>query len=162
VDGQQPWPSRVIRIDFSSLADPKPYWVQFFDTGPSQGAWVGEGHVTPWLDGPSFADVRDARRKLAVRLAEADGAVPISMDAPQAPVKPLPASRAWQPGASAASAEYRPNKRLRRSSRAQGEELSEEVLREVNEMRAQIAAAQERQRQLEREIDEAMEQPSEE
>lgn len=157
----QPWPSRVLRIDFSSLADPKPYWVQFFDTGASQGAWVGEAQVTAWQDGPSFDDVRDARRKLAVRLAEGDGAVPISSNVEQAPVKPVRlgrvnGSRSKGDGGQA-SEEYAPQKRSRRnstapSSAAVGE--SQAVLQRMEEMSSQLEEAKKRQEALEKEMEE--------
>ena len=74
------WPARVLRIDFSSLADPKPYWVQFFDSGPPEGAWVGEIHVKPWTEGPSYGSIVQARRRNAVGLAEAAGAEKISTE----------------------------------------------------------------------------------
>lgn len=74
------WPARVLRIDFSSLADPKPYWVQFFDSGPPEGAWVGEIHVKPWTEGPSYGSIVQARRRSAVGLAEAAGAEKISTE----------------------------------------------------------------------------------
>lgn len=73
------WPARVLRIDFSSLADPRPYWVQFFDAGPPEGAWVGEAHVKAWAEGPSFESIKEARRRNAVRLAEAGSSRPVSL-----------------------------------------------------------------------------------
>eukprot|EP00927_Polykrikos_kofoidii_P030933 TRINITY_DN26607_c0_g1_i1.p1 TRINITY_DN26607_c0_g1~~TRINITY_DN26607_c0_g1_i1.p1 ORF type:complete len:775 (+),score=160.59 TRINITY_DN26607_c0_g1_i1:136-2460(+) len=74
-----PWPARVLRVDFTSLTDSKPYWVQFFDSGPSVGAWVAEPQICSWREGPSsLREIKDSRRRLAVRLAEADGATPIS------------------------------------------------------------------------------------
>lgn len=99
------WPARVLRIDFSSLADPKPYWVQFFDAGPPEGAWVGEIHVKPWSDGPSFRSIVQARRRNAVRLAEADGAPQISAE------ERAPASRRKRP----AEDPENPNARRRRA-----------------------------------------------
>ena len=68
----------MLRIDFSSLADPRPYWVQFFDAGPPEGAWVGEAHVKSWAEGPSFEGIKEARRRNAVRLAEEAGAKVVS------------------------------------------------------------------------------------
>lgn len=115
------WPARVLRIDFSSLADPKPYWVQFFDAGPPEGAWVGEIHVKPWSDGPSFRSIVQARRRNAVRLAEADGAPQISEErapasrrkrAAEDPENPNPRRRR-------AVAEDSPENRPRRSRRGE-------------------------------------------
>eukprot|EP00435_Cladocopium_sp_Y103_P056970 s1152_g19.t1 len=117
------WPARVLRIDFSSLADPKPYWVQFFDAGPPEGAWVGEIHVKPWSDGPSFRSIVQARRRNAVRLAEADGAPQISTEerapasrrkrpAQEDPENPNPSRRR-------AVAEDSPENRPRRSRRGE-------------------------------------------
>jgi len=148
----QPWPARVLRIDFSSLADPRPYWVQFFDTGPNTGSWVSEGHVSPWSEGPAFGDIREARRKLAVRLAEADGAPPLNPNVQQAPVKPLPAfSRSAIPGCPTTVAHA-----TAPSSRRRNETVTNSALmRKVDEIREQIEASQKRQRLLEEEIDKA-------
>eukprot|EP00747_Dinoflagellata_sp_TGD_P144491 gnl/TRDRNA2_/TRDRNA2_176503_c2_seq12.p1 gnl/TRDRNA2_/TRDRNA2_176503_c2~~gnl/TRDRNA2_/TRDRNA2_176503_c2_seq12.p1 ORF type:complete len:630 (+),score=125.94 gnl/TRDRNA2_/TRDRNA2_176503_c2_seq12:136-2025(+) len=91
------WPARVKRIDFSSLADPSPYWVSFFDTNADEGAWLSEGLVYPWSEGPAWKQIKNAKVRLAVRLAEAAGAPPIS-GMPQledrAARNPLPSSRA--------------------------------------------------------------------
>jgi len=157
----QPWPARVLRIDFSSLADPKPYWVQFFDTGPSQGSWVGETQVQAWEDGPTFAEVRDARRKLAVRLAEGDGARPISSNVEQAPVKPVAAARAaarrprgesGQAHAPSQDGPKRPRRNVGASSASDGP--SDDVAKRMEEMSSQLAEARKRQELLEREIEE--------
>lgn len=75
-----PWPAQVLRIDFSSLADPKPYWVQYFDAGPPEGAWVGDTHVKCWSEGPGFMSIAQTKRRNAVRLAEAAGAPTVSID----------------------------------------------------------------------------------
>jgi len=151
-----PWPARVLRIDFNSLEDGHPYWVQFFDTGPCQGNWVGEGNLVPWSESPSFASIRDARRKLAVRLAEAKGAEPISGPGPRAPIAPLPTSRAIPKKRASPPARRAissgPRKRQRHAS---PDEEEQDYSSQMDEMRELIEAARERQRRLEREIDEA-------
>lgn len=148
----QPWPARVLRIDFSSLADPRPYWVQFFDTGQSTGSWVSEDHASPWSEGPDFGDIREARRKLAVRLAEADGAPPMNPNVQQAPVKPLPAvSRSATPGCPSTVAHANAPSTRRRSQPVTNTAL----MQKVDEIREQIEASQKRQRLLEEEIDKA-------
>ena len=75
-----PWPARVVRIDFSSTKDPRPYWVQFFNSGPLEGDWVGTRHVVPWQSdkAPSFKKLKQVKQRNAVLLAEAAGAPKIS------------------------------------------------------------------------------------
>lgn len=68
--GRLPWPARVLRIDFASLTDPKPYWAQFFTMGPPKGEWVGDSQLLGWSEGPSRNEVRDPRRRAALKLAE--------------------------------------------------------------------------------------------
>eukprot|EP00929_Paragymnodinium_shiwhaense_P021562 TRINITY_DN14028_c0_g2_i3.p1 TRINITY_DN14028_c0_g2~~TRINITY_DN14028_c0_g2_i3.p1 ORF type:complete len:658 (-),score=180.92 TRINITY_DN14028_c0_g2_i3:158-2131(-) len=88
VPADQPvWPVRVIKVDFTSLADAKPYWVEFFDSGPRQGAWVSDSQLVPWANGPKWSTVKESKRKTAIRLAEADGAEPFSRAGPAKPVK---------------------------------------------------------------------------
>jgi len=163
-----PWPARVLRIDFVSLTDSRPYWVQFFDSGPTVGAWVAEVQVTPWQRGPAFATIKDSRRRLAVRFAEADGASPWSHTGAAAPVKPMPSaeprsvavsqhrSRAYpaRPGDTVRST---PAKRRRpaRQEDGSGEDEDEALEHKVDEMRKLIVEARERQRRLERQLDEA-------
>ncbi|CAJ1413361.1 unnamed protein product, partial [Effrenium voratum] len=118
------WPAQVLRIDFSSLADPKPYWVQYFDAGPPEGAWVGEVHVRAWTSGPRFSALAQARRRNAVRLAEAAGAPRLSEGesqgpAPKSPRRKRPVRDVVQDPAE----EMRP----RRSRRGEGVELLTEL-----------------------------------
>jgi len=154
----QYWPARVAKVDFSSLADPKPLWVLFYDTGAKEGAWVSEGQVKPWVQGPAFSDVREAKRRLAVRLAEADGAAPISGTGPQAPVAALPPSRVAQAKRAPEVAD-RPVKRQRQrrapTSAPEMDNDAVELSQQMGEMRQLILAARERQQRLERELDEA-------
>lgn len=159
-----PWPARILRIDFTSLADPKPYWVEFFDTGPHTGKWVSEAQVVAWEDGPAYGSIKDARRRLGVRLAEAAGAEPISGNA-KAPLQPIPASRAA--GSARVSAPSRcfkatpAPKRPRRAAKSpeakspEVEDDNSELSKQVDEMRSLIEAARERQRRLELEIEQA-------
>lgn len=152
------WPARVLRIDFTSVADTRPYWVQFFDSvkGPPTGAWVGESQALSWVEGPAFDTVKDARRRLAIRLAEADGAAPISGGGAVAPT-PLSthlAAAARPPPASAG----RPPKRSRRTvSAPEEEDTVQKAGTELKEMRGMIAAARLRQARLELQLEEAAE-----
>jgi len=154
------WPARVLCIDFTSLADTKPYWVQFFETGPPKGIWAGEAQVLPWLEGPDFASVQGARRRLAIRLAEADGAVPISGTAQQAPIKPLPKLLPPQrsiggvvmPRSSARRRHYPPSAPPSQQEGPMEEELSQQV----QEMRELVMAASARQDRLEKVLGEAL------
>jgi len=165
------WPGRVLRVDFSSLTDPKPYWVRFYDPkNKSEGAWMSDTHVEPWSKGPSFASVRDAQRKLAVRLAEADGAAPISGCGPQAPRTPLPRLGASTPRLVPSApppqkrprTEATPRRRLRRASddaaAGDGSSAAPAVMlsQQAAEVQQLIDAAKARQARLEREIDEVI------
>ena len=128
-------------MDFSSLADPRPYWVQFFDTGPSLGSWVSEAQVTPWTEGPPWAAVRDSRRRNAVRLAEAAGALSSALG--------TPAKRARSPALESPGEQGKPRARPRREPAApvgKPTPVEEELSQQVGEMRELIAAARERQR----------------
>eukprot|EP00928_Gymnodinium_smaydae_P035330 TRINITY_DN24883_c0_g1_i1.p1 TRINITY_DN24883_c0_g1~~TRINITY_DN24883_c0_g1_i1.p1 ORF type:complete len:661 (-),score=131.49 TRINITY_DN24883_c0_g1_i1:184-2037(-) len=89
-----PWPARLLHVDFASATDTRPYWVQFFDSGPSLGSWVSESQVLPWSSGPALADVRDSKRRLAVRLAEADGAPSTRGGQGSAAMEPKPLEQA--------------------------------------------------------------------
>eukprot|EP00930_Biecheleria_cincta_P004879 TRINITY_DN105808_c0_g1_i1.p1 TRINITY_DN105808_c0_g1~~TRINITY_DN105808_c0_g1_i1.p1 ORF type:complete len:701 (+),score=159.39 TRINITY_DN105808_c0_g1_i1:76-2103(+) len=163
-----PWPAKVLRLDFSSLADPKPYWVQYCDTGAPQGNWVGEKEIIPWEEGPSFDQVLQARRRNAVRLAEGAGAPPISNVASRSKSYTAPVSRVSQssrtaPGKKrgadpAASANVQKRQRRRRATEEEDDEEEEEEdpqqAEQVLEMRRLIQEARERQRALERQIDE--------
>jgi len=156
-----PWPARVLRVDFVSLADPKPFWVQFYDTGVSEGAWVGDTQAVPWLEGPSFSSVRDSRRRLAIRLAEADGAAPISGSGPKASVTPVPVgtvSRQTRCAPSGGTTSAARSKRLRKVplQEATAAREDDELSQQVEEVRALVEKAKERQRHLEKEIDQAM------
>lgn len=180
-----PWPARITRIDFCSLTDIRPYFAEYFDSPPSGGNWLSEMQITPWSEGPSFAAVRDNKRKTAVRLAEADGAQPISdASLAQAPVKPLPDRRGVLPVHLRYDATVR---RIGASSRAAGETdafsppptrmrrlrvksprqvafqfddlgTEAELSQQAAEMRELIEAARERQARLEREYDQQMSQ----
>lgn len=152
----QLWPARVLRIDFTSAADTRPYWVQFFDSvkGQATGAWVSESQAVAWADGPAFDTLKDGRRRLAVRLAEADGAAPISGSG-QA-VAPTPVSThlaaAVKPPVPTVA---RPAKRLRRVASAAEEGPAAPGGAELKEMRGMIAAARLRQARLELQLEEA-------
>ncbi|CAE8661741.1 unnamed protein product [Polarella glacialis] len=164
------WPARVLRIDFVSLADPKPYWVQYFDTGAPSGIWAGAAHATDWEDGPAFSSIREARRRNAVRLAEGAGAPPISAAAgiTQPPVRTRAAPQRHSaeegpPRRKRPVAEEEPPPKRRSARRvveqaeSEDEEETSKVTQQVDEMRSLIAAAKERQRRLEQELDEEAE-----
>ncbi|CAE7272575.1 phf1 [Symbiodinium natans] len=123
-----PWPAQVLRIDFCSLADPRPYWVQYFDAGSPEGQWVGEVNVKPWTGGPRWGSIAQARRRNAVRLAEAAGAPCLSTmgPAPKTPKRKAPAPLEGDSPKSPVKKRQRPNKdpipagkAPRRSSRVQ-------------------------------------------
>lgn len=122
------WPARVLRIDFSSLADPKPYWVQFFDTGSVTGAWVSDEQVVPWSEGPALSDVRDARRRLAVRLAEAAKNAPF--EEPCEPTRPRKQPKIREhrsrPVSSSVAPVAKQQRRTTREEEEEGEDDTEE------------------------------------
>eukprot|EP00931_Biecheleriopsis_adriatica_P000193 TRINITY_DN10019_c0_g1_i1.p1 TRINITY_DN10019_c0_g1~~TRINITY_DN10019_c0_g1_i1.p1 ORF type:complete len:619 (-),score=153.20 TRINITY_DN10019_c0_g1_i1:74-1930(-) len=164
-----PWPARVVRIDFSSLADPKPYWVQYYDTGAVQGTWAGESQVIPWEEGPTLSSIIQAKRRNALRLAEADGAPPCR-DASSRPIPrqvPAPRARPEQPTkkrvveatSQARVVAARGHRNTRRRSEAivseRSEDADEEDFEEAAEMRRLIQEAKERQRRVEKEIEES-------
>lgn len=173
--GNPVWPARVHQIDFTSLADPKPYWVQYFDSGRPVGNWVGESALQLWSAGPTFASIKESGRRLAVRLAEGEGAAPISSNVAQAPVKPLPKgtrrmfeeARRRAPAPEEDACMENPAKRTRRLTTKspphrhlaeQAEPDDMELQSQVAEMRNMVREAKERQARLERQVDEAMSQ----
>jgi len=169
-----PWPARVTRIDFTSLADPRPYFVQYFDSGASQGSWVGESQLLLWSEGPDFSSISDNRRRLAVRMAEGDGAAPISSALAQAPIKPLPQRRPGAPrkseNSSAPLADHpmqpvakKRTQRLNAKSPPQRHRLAAEdpeeleLSSQVQEMREIVKAAKERQARIEKQYQDSVE-----
>lgn len=74
----QPWPAQVLRMDFSSPKDPRPYWVQFFLPDKNEGAWLGDAFVQPWPQAPRTS-VLGAGRLVAVKLAEVAGAAALAV-----------------------------------------------------------------------------------
>eukprot|EP00930_Biecheleria_cincta_P030803 TRINITY_DN2134_c0_g1_i1.p1 TRINITY_DN2134_c0_g1~~TRINITY_DN2134_c0_g1_i1.p1 ORF type:complete len:938 (-),score=227.14 TRINITY_DN2134_c0_g1_i1:117-2930(-) len=73
--GTEPWPCCVIKLDFTSEEDDKPYWVQFFSHRPGAevtGAWMSTARVVPWKEGPNPGNIRESRRRAAVQVAVAE------------------------------------------------------------------------------------------
>jgi len=174
--GAPPWPARIHQIDFVSLADPRPYWVQYFDSGHPEGSWLGESNLLLWSEGPKFASIKESRRRLAVRMAEGDGAAPISSNGvAQAAIKALPKAtresfveaRRRTPASDAnypSQATPAKNRRLSvkspphhlLSEPVQTEDL--ELQSQVAEMKKMVQEAKDRQARLEQQVDEAMSQ----
>lgn len=138
-----PWPAQIVKVDFSTATDPKPFWVQFFDVGKTQGAWLSEHFVQPWSEGPKIAGVKDAKRRRALELAKQAGAE--DLDAPRTSEAqsetPLPARpRAdTRPGVASET----PSKRKREQ-----QELALDVGREAEEIQSLLAKARGRQQKL--------------
>lgn len=111
------WPAVVLRMDFASAEDRRPYWVQFFVPGTVQeGAWVSESQVKPWAEGPQAA-INDVQRQRAVRLAEVAGAPPFLVLSRPSPRTPMPEARGRQGSAQ--------NRRRRRTADSQSSQGSE-------------------------------------
>lgn len=147
------WPCVVLKLDFTKLDDPRPYWVNFFEgrKREQRGAWVGEEQVLQWSDGPMIPESA-SQRQAALRQAQAAGAGLFGTERcspPETPRRKVTKVRSPGSGGTTTSSTTLPHSSPHAGTPSSRRPSHPNLKQEAQKIQALLQEAQQRQRRLE-------------